>query len=306
VATAANGPMSARDWALLLALGFLWSGSYFFAALAVREVPPFTLVLARVGLAALTLLTIARATGLSVPTEPRVWGMLALTGFLNCALPFALIFWGQIHIASGLTAILMSTTPLFTILVAHMLTRDERLTGRRLGGVTVGLIGAAVLIGVDALRKFGIDAVAQIAILAAALSYAFAAVLSRKVSGLSPIIASAGQLGTAAVMILPFTVVVDRPWELAWPSWTGIVGVLGLALLSSSLAYIIYFRLLRRAGAGNTMLVSFISPVGASLLGILILGEHLAPHNFAGMALIFAGLATIDGRLLRALRGATA
>jgi drug/metabolite transporter (DMT)-like permease len=187
-----------------------------------------------------------------------------------------------------------------------MLTRDERLTGRRLTGVAIGLIGAAVLIGIDALSNFGIDAVAQLAMLAAALSYAFAAVLSRKVSGLSPIVASAGQLGIAAVMILPVSVIADRPWELSMPSTAGIIGVLGLALLSSALAYIIYFRLLGRAGAGNTMLVSFISPVGASLLGMLVLGERLAPHNFAGMALIFVGLAVIDGRVLRLLRSPTA
>jgi drug/metabolite transporter (DMT)-like permease len=306
VATAVIRQMTGRDWALLLVLGLLWSGSYFFAALAVREVPPFTLVLARVTIASLTLMAVAWVSGLSLPHEPRVWATFASTGILNCALPFVLVFWGQTHIASSLTAILMATTPLFTLLVAHMMTHDERLTVRQLVGIGLGLIGATVLIGADALRDFGVNALAQLGIVAGALSYAFAAVLGRKVSGLSPLVAAAGQLGTAAVMILPFALIIDRPWELSLPSWTGIVGVLGIALLSSALAYIIYFRLLRSTGASNTMLVSFISPVGASLLGVLILGERLAPHNLAGMVLIFAGLATIDGRVLRILRSTTA
>lgn len=295
-------PMSAGDWALMATLGVLWSGSYFFAALAVHQIPPFTLALARLGLATTVLAALARASGHAFPRAARIWGAFAATGFLNAALPFTLIFWGQRHIASSLTAILMATGPLFTFVCAHFATRDERLTGPKIVGVGLGVLGAAVLIGIEALRDFGVQSLAELAMLAAALSYAAAAVLSRQFGGLPPLVTAVGQLGCAALAILPLALIVDRPWDLPPPGLVALAATLCLALLTTALGYVIYFRLLRRAGASNVMLVSFLTPIGSSILGVLVLGEHLAPHNLAGMGLIFAGLALIDGRVLTLMR----
>jgi len=295
-------PMTLGDWVLLGLLGILWSGSYLFVALAVREVPPFTLTFVRVALGALALAAVARASGLTFPTDARVWAALALGGFLNCALPFALLFWGQMHIASSLAAILISTGPLLTIICAHFMTHDERLNGRKIAGVSLGLLGAAVLIGIDALRDFGVQSLAQVAILGAALCYALAAVVSRQFAGQPPIVTATGQLATSAAMVLPLSLIVDRPWLLPQPGLAALGATVGLTVFSTAFAYILYFQLLRRAGASNVMLVSFLTPVGASILGIVVLGEHLAAHNLLGMALIFAGLAVIDGRMLAAAR----
>lgn len=294
--------MTARDWALLVVLGVLWSGSYFFVALAVRDVPPLTLVFVRTSLGAAALAAVARASGLPLPVGRREWAALALGGFLNCALPFTLLFWSQRHIASSLAAILISTGPLLTIICAHFMTPDERLNGRKLAGVTLGLLGVAVLIGIDALRDFGVQSLAQLGVLAAALCYALAAVVSRQFARQPPIVTAVGQLVASAVIVLPLALIVDQPWGLPPPGHVALVAAAGLTVFSTAVAYIIYFEILRSAGASNVMLVSFLTPVGASLLGVLVLGESLAPHNLVGMALILAGLAIIDGRALAALR----
>jgi drug/metabolite transporter (DMT)-like permease len=299
-------PMTLGDWALLGLLGLLWSGSYIFVALAVREVPTLTLVFVRVSLAALILWGLARVSRAAFPIQVRIWAALALGGFLNCALPFVILFWGQKHLPASLTAILVSTGPLLTIVCAHFLTHDERMNAPRIIGVGLGLVGVAVLIGIDALRDFGVQSLAELGILGVALCYALAAVVSRQFAAQPPIVTAVGQLATSALMILPVAVVVDRPWQMSPPGAVGFGATAGLTLLGTALAYVVYFRLLRHVGAGNTMLVSFLTPIGASILGVAILGEHLEPHNLAGMALIFAGLAVIDGRILRGLQRAAA
>lgn len=297
-------PMTIRDWALLGMLGLLWSGSYLFAALSVHDIPPFTLVFVRVSLGAAMLWLPARASRLPFPTTARTWAALALAGLLNCALPFVLLFWGQRHIPSSLAAILISTGPLLTIICAHFMTRDERLNGRKVLGVSLGLLGAVVLIGIDALRDFGVRSLAQFAVLGAALCYALAAVVSRRFASQPPIVTAVGQLATSALMVLPMAIIVDRPWQLPPPRAMAVGGTVGLTVFSTALAYIIYFKLLRSAGASNVMLVSFLTPIGASLFGVLLLGERLMAHNLAGMALILVGLAIIDGRLFAAWRRA--
>ncbi|HTY70755.1 MAG TPA: EamA family transporter [Alphaproteobacteria bacterium] len=295
-------PMTLGDWLLLGLLGVLWSGSYIFVAIAVREVPPFTLVFVRVSLAALLLWLMAVASGAAFPQQAKTWAALALGGVLNCALPFVLLFWGQQHLPASLAAILISTGPLLTIVCAHFLTPDERMTAQKLIGVSLGLVGAAVLVGVDALSDFGVQSLAELGVLGAALCYALAAVVSRQFAGQPPIVTAVGQLATSGLAILPAALIVDRPWQMPWPGAAGFGATVGLTLFSTALAYIVFFRLLRNVGAGNAMLVSFLTPVGASILGTALLGEHLAPHNLAGMVLIFAGFAVIDGRLLSAAR----
>jgi drug/metabolite transporter (DMT)-like permease len=223
-------------------------------------------------------------------------------GALNNLIPFSLIFWGQTQIEGGLAAILNATTPLWTVLAAHVLTRDEKLTANRLGGVVLGLIGAVIVIGPAALTRLGLDALAQFAVVGAAIAYAFAGIFGRRFKGMPPVVIAAGQLTASTAMMLPLALIVDRPWTLPAPGPVTWGAILGLAILSTAVAYVIYFRILATAGATNLLLVTFLIPVSAILLTATILGERLEPGHFAGMALIGLGLAAIDGRPLRRLR----
>jgi len=301
----ASPTMSAADWLLLVTLSILWGGSFFFAKLAVLELPPLTVALGRVAIAAAILVVLARMTGVALPDRMAAWRPYLLMGLLNNAVPFGLIFWGQTHIPSGLAAILNATTPLFTALVAHAATADERLNTARLVGVAAGLAGVTVMIGPDLLRALGADVLGQLACLLAAVSYAFAGVYGRRFRGEPPLRVAAGQLVASSVLLAPVVILLDRPWTLAPPSATAIAALVALAALSTALAYLIYFRILARAGATNVALVTFLIPVSAILLGTLLLGEQLEPRHLAGMAAIAVGLAAIDGRLLRLLRPAS-
>ena len=286
---------------MLLALAVLWGGSFFFNGIAVRELPSFTLVWLRVLVAAATLLLVLRLLGQRMPSEGRVWAAFFGMGLLNNAVPFVLIVWGQHHIASGLASILNATTPLFTVLVAHLLTPDERLTRFKAAGVGIGFAGAVLMIGPDALGGLGAGVTAQLACLAGALSYAFAGIFGRRFKrmGVAPMVTAAGQVCASTVLLLPLMLFVDKPWTLPIPHLASWAAVLGVGLLSTALAYVLYFRILAAAGATNLLLVTFLIPVSAILLGALVLGERLLPRHFAGMALIGVGLGFIDGRLPR-------
>lgn len=299
---AVNRIMTPAEWAMLLALSFLWGGSFFFTGVALRELPPFTLVGLRVGLAALILNLLVPALGLRMPRGGRTWAMFLVVGFLNNAVPFCLIAWGQTHIASGLAAILNATTPLFTVVVAHVLTTDERMTGGRLAGVLVGLVGIVVMVGPAALAGMGANALAQSAVLAAAASYAFAGVFGRRFQrmGVPPLVTAAGQITASTFLLLPVALFTDRPWTLAIPSLPVWGAVLAIAALSTALAYVLYFRILATAGATNLLLVTLLIPVSAIVLGSLVLGETLDVRHILGMALIGLGLVAIDGRLFHA------
>jgi drug/metabolite transporter (DMT)-like permease len=300
---AINSAMSSLEWAMLLALSVLWGGSFFFVGVAVKELPLFTIVVLRVGLAAVALHIIVRAAGVRVPTDRRAWRTFVGSGVLNNVVPFSLIVFAQTHIASGVASILNATSPLFVVIVAHFLTRDEKLTKGRLAGVIVGFAGVAVMIGGDALGALGTGLLAQLASLAAALFYAFGGVYGRRFRtlGIPPLAAATGQLTASSIILIPVMLAVDRPWTLAMPSAATVAAVLGLALLATALAYLLYFRILATAGATNLLLVTFLIPVTAIVLGIAVLGERLEPRHLAGMALIALGLAAIDGRPARAL-----
>jgi drug/metabolite transporter (DMT)-like permease len=293
--------MSGREWAILLILAMLWGGSFFFNGVAVRELPSFTIVWLRVASAAAALLIVLPVVGCRIPMQGRVWLAFFGMGLLNNVLPFALIVWGQHRIASGLASILNATTPLFTVLVAHLLTPDEKLTPLKGAGVLVGLFGVAVMIGPDAVGGLNGGALAELACLAAALSYAFAGVFGRRFRrmGIAPLATAAGQVSASAVLLFPAMLLADRSWTLALPHAATWGAVLGLGLLSTALAYVLYFRILATAGATNVLLVTLLVPVSAILLGALVLGETLLPRHFTGMALIGLGLTLIDGRLPR-------
>jgi drug/metabolite transporter (DMT)-like permease len=296
---AAMGP---AEWALLLALSILWGGTFFFAEIALEELRPLTLVLCRVGIAAGALVLVVHATGHRVAASARLWGAFALMGVLNNLIPFALIFWSQTRITGSLAAILNATTPLFAVVLAHVLTRNERLSGNRLAGVALGLRGVIVMVGPAALAELGRDLLAQVAVLAAALSYALAGIFGRRFGDLPPVVSAAGQVLATTVLLAPVVLIVEPPWSDPVPDAPTWAAVVGLALLSTSLAYVLYFRLLASAGATNLLLVTFLIPVTAIVLCGTLLDERLTPPQLAGMVLIGLGLATIDGRPLRALR----
>jgi drug/metabolite transporter (DMT)-like permease len=292
--------MSAIDWGLLLALGLIWGGSFFFAKVALAELPPLTIVLGRVGFAALALAAVLLFLGQRMPRDGDSWRAFTAIALLNNVMPMSLLVWGQSHIASGLASILNATTPFFTVIVAHFLTADERLTFAKLCGVALGLAGAVAILGPDVARGFGSDVWGELACLGAPISYAFAGIYGRRFKrmGLSPIVTATGQVTAATLMILPIVLVVDRPWSRPMPSTTTWGAVLGISLLCTAVAYILYFRILASAGTTNLLLVTFLIPVSAILLGALFLGERLAPRHFLGMALIGLALAVMDGRAI--------
>ena len=296
-----NPTMGAREWLLLVTLSVLWGGSFFFIEVAVRELPPLTVVLGRVGIAALALNAYVFARNGRMPGTLRVWGAFLVMGALNGLVPYTLIVWGQQHIDSGLASILNGTTPLFSVVLAHFLTREERMTGSRVSGVVLGLGGVAVLVGPAALSGLGPGGLGQFAVLAAALSYAFAGIYGRRFKDVPPVVAAAGQVTGTALLVLPLALIVDQPWTLS-PSTAAWGAMLGLSLLSTAAAYVIFFRILAAAGATNVMLVTLLVPVSALVLGALVLGERPDALVFLGMGLIFMGIAAIDGRVLSRAR----
>lgn len=292
--------MTSRTWLMLVALSILWGGSFFFVAVALRDFPAFTIVLARVALAALVLAAACRALGLALPSGRAAWVACAGMGLLNNAIPFTLIVLAQGLIPSGLAAVVNAATPVFGLLVAAALTADERLTANRLGGAVLGLAGVAVLAGPAAFTapaEFG----GILLGLGACLSYGLTGVWSVRIgaAGLPPLSAATGQCVASSLMMLPLVLLVDRPWALAPPGWESVAALFGLGLLATALAYALFFAILAQAGGTNTMLVTLLLPVTALLLGTLVLGEDLAPRHLAGMAVIGAGLLVIDGRVLR-------
>lgn len=296
-----NSSLGAREWAMLVTLSALWGGSFFFVGVVVSELPPLTIVSLRVGLAALALWSIAFVMGLRPPRSLRVWGAFFAMGLLNNVIPFSLTVWGQTQIASALASILNAATPLFTVIVAGFLLTDERVTPTKFIGVVIGFAGVVVMIGPSTLGGLGTNLLAQFAVLGAALSYAFAGVFGRrfKAMGINSIITAAGQVTASFVILAPIAFYVDQPLELAMPGVTAWAAIMGLAILSTALAYILYFRILASAGATNLLLVTLLIPVSAIVLGSLVLGETLELVHFVGMALIAIGLSAIDGRLWR-------
>ena len=294
--------MGAREWLLLVTLSLLWGGSFFFVELVLDALDPHSVVFWRIGPAALALVLVVCSTGHRMPVDGSTWRAFAVMGALNNVVPFTLITWGQTAIESGLAAILNATTPLFTVALAHLLTTDERLTANRMAGVMVGIAGVAVLVGPGALAGLGGDVLGQVAVLAAAVSYALAGLYGRRrLAGLAAPVAAAGMLSVSAVMALPIALIAGAPFDFA-PDLATLGAIAGVSLVATAAAYPIYFYILAAAGATNLLLVTFLMPPGALALGVLFLGERPDPSAYAGMALIFAGLALVDGRLLRWLR----
>ena len=297
--TPVNTIMNRREWAMLVTLSVLWGGSFFFAEIALESLPPLTIVTLRVGLAAITLWHVVLALKLPIPNSTPIWIAFLTMGLLNNVLPFSLIVWGQSQISSGLAAILNATAPLFGVIVAGILLRDESATPLKIMGVVVGFAGVIVMMDLSSIATSSL--LAQLAILAAALSYACASVYGRrfKATGLNPILVAAGQVTGSTLLLLPIALWVDgnNPYaNVPAQVWAAIIS---LAVFSTAAAYILYFKLLASAGATNILLVTLLVPVSAILLGWLFLEESLQTPHVIGMAMIALGLSAIDGRLWR-------
>lgn len=297
--------MSGGDWALLVLLSMLWGGSFFFNGVALKALPPLTVGWLRVGIAAGALLVAAQAFGQFPPLRRETLAAYAGMGLLNNVAPFSLILWAQTRLPSGVASILNATTPIFAVLVAHWLTRDEKLTRARAAGAVLGFAGVAAMMGGASAASFAHDGLAMAACLLAAFSYAISGVFGRRFRtlGVAPLATAAGQLSASTLIFAPLALALDRPWTLPAPSAQAMAAVVGLALISTALAYVIFFRIMARAGATNILLVTFLIPPSAIVLGVAFLGESLEPRHVAGMALIGLGLAAIDGRAWRWARG---
>lgn len=294
-----NRTMNANEWALLVLLSLLWGGAFFFSTVALAELQPFTVVLARVSLAAGVLWIVLWLTGQRFPRQPVLLRRFLMLGLLNNLLPFSLIFYAQTQIPSGLAAILNATTPLWAILLAQWFTRDEPLTLRRLVGVLIGIGGVVAVTGPDLLGGGESHVLAQGAVILAALAYASAGLYGKRIAGVAPFVTATGQVTASAILLLPIVLLVDQPWRQPLPGLTTWGALLGLAVLSTALAYGLYFRLLATAGATNVLLVTLLIPISAMLLGTLILGERITSSDLIGMVGIGLGLLVIDGRVLR-------
>ncbi len=282
---------------MLLLLAAVWGGSFFFAEIALREVPPLTIALHRVFWAVPILALVVRLKGIAVPRSLRVWRAYLVMGGLNNVIPFSLIFWGQTQIEGGLASILNGTTAMFGAVVAGMLLADEPLTKNRIAGAALGLAGVAFIMGPDALTDFNPGNLAQMAVLGAALSYALASVWGKTMlAGQPPLMNALGMLIGSTCLLAPVVFIFGGPPNLALSPgvWAALLGV---AALSTAFAYVLYFAILARAGAANLMLVTLLIPPFAIALGAMFLGERIGAEAWIGFAIIATGFAVTDGRL---------
>jgi drug/metabolite transporter (DMT)-like permease len=302
---ASSKPQSAISpavWGMLMLLGLLWGASFFFARIAVKEVPPLMLVLLRVAIAAAALHLYLLARGDWRKFREQRFVPFILLGLLNNAIPFSLLFIGQTELGAGLAAILNALVPFWTVLAANFLTADEKFTANKIIGILLGVAGAAVIIGPSALSGLGAPLWAKLAVIGAGISYTFAAIYAKRFKAVPPIVTAAGQLTASSLIMLPAAFLAQGFWsplQITQPVW---LTILALALASTALAYIIFFSIIAAAGATVVTLVTLLVPVSAIMLGTVFLGETLSLAEVLGMALIGLGLVIIDGRLVRRFR----
>ena len=297
--TAATAARSSHltDLACLLALATLWGGSYSFIKLGVETIPPITLIAARTLIAGAVLIAVIRWRSLSLPRDPAIWRRFLIQACLNSAVPFTLIAWAETSVDAGLAVILNAGSPIFAFLISLLLFRTEAAAGRKLIGVVAGLLGVCLIVGIAALSGFGRELWAQLALVAAAACYGGAALFGRNFKGLDPIMPACGSLICGAVILIPFSLIIDRPWTLA-PSATSIQALLALSVFSTALAFILYFRLIDRIGTVGTTSVAYLRVPTGVAIGVLFLGERLSPTAWAGLALVILGVfaMTLPGR----------
>lgn len=292
--------MGGAEWALIVLHSMLWGSSFFFGALAIRELPALTITAFRAIPATIIVVGVVWYLGLRLPRSSGYWGRMTVLAFLNNLAPMLLILYAQHQVASGVAAVFNATTPLFGVIIAHFATRDERLSWRKIAGVLAGIAGVMVLVGADVLSGASGDRLPKLALLAAALCYAIAGIFARRTSREEePFVTAAGQLVAALTMSMPLALAVDRSWTLPLPSLQAALSVVAMGVLSSALASLVYFTVIKRAGVTNGLLVTLLLPLTPIALGALFLGESLKPRELAGTAIIGLALVILDGRLPR-------
>lgn len=292
-------PRLALELALLLALATVWGASYSFISVAVATIPPVTLMAARTLVAGLVLLAVLRLAvrrpGGAMPRDARTWRLLLVQGCVNAVVPFTLIAWGQQAIEAGLAVILNATTPVFAFLITAAITRHEATSPRKLAGVACGLAGVCVIVGVEALGGLGRELVSQLAVVAATVSYGAAVILGRRLDHLHPLAAAAGTMLCAAAVLLPLSLLLDRPWTLA-PSRASLLALLALAVVSTAFAFALYFRLIRTLGSVGASAQAYLRvPIGVAI-GVAALGDRLPPTAWIGLVCVVAGVALMTWR----------
>jgi drug/metabolite transporter (DMT)-like permease len=296
-----NYVMNAKEWGMLVLISFTWGLSFFFIEIGLRELGPFTLVFYRISIATLIAIVWLYASGRRLPVDRLSWKKFFILGAMNNLIPFSLISWGQVYIDSGLASILNATTPLFSVVIAHFLTRDEHMTRYRVVGVLLGIVGVSLLVGPEAIYGLSANALGQFAILGAALSYACGGIYTRHLKDMPLLVAMTGTLIAASVLTFPLAVIYEFPLRTDM-QLTTLGALLGMSVFGTAFAYMLYFYVIRRVGATNALLVTFLVPVTALMMGVMILGESLSQHALLGMFVIFAGLLAVDGRLIRKFR----
>ncbi len=296
-------PNRAVELTLLLVLAGLWGGSYTFIKIGVETIPPLTLIAARTLIAGLVLLVVIRWRGLRLPRDLATWRQFLIQACLNSVVPFTLIAWAERSVDAGLATILSSTSPIFVVLLSCLSASVERLPGLRLAGIAAGIAGTILIVGTQAMAGFGEQLWAQLALVAASVCYGGAALFGRSFKGLDPIMPAVGSLLCGAFVLLPLSLLLDRPWALS-PSVQSIQALIALSLVSTALAFVIYFRLIARLGPVATTSVAYLRVPTGVLIGMTFLGEALAPTAWAGLGLVLAGVMAMT-LPLRA-RGATA
>ena len=290
--TRLQNPGMATELALLAALATLWGASYTFIRIGVATIPPITLIAGRTLIAGLLLLVIMRWQGVRLPTDAATWRRFLFQACLNSVIPWTMVAWSERALDAGLATILNSTSPIFTFFLTFAVTRHEALTSRKLLGVVSGMAGICLIVGVQALAGFGEQLISQIVAVLAAICYAGAAIFGRGFKGLDPMAPAAGSLLCGAAILIPLSLGVERPWTLH-PSMDSVLALLALAVFSTALAFVIYFRLIQTLGSVGTTAQAYLRvPIGVAL-GVLFLGERLSPTAWIGLACVVVGVAAM-------------
>ena len=287
-----RNPTLTFELALLGILATLWGASYTFIKIGVETIPPVTLIAARTLIAGFILLLVMHLRGIALPKDRGLWLGFLVQACLNSVVPFTLIAWGEKTVDAGLATILNSTSPIFTFLLMALLVRHEAVTARKLFGVVAGITGICLIVGLEALGGFGDALLAQLAIVAATVCYAGAAIFGRRFKTLDPSVPAAGSMLCGTAILIPASLAIDQPWQLA-PSMESLLALIALSVLSTALAFTIYFRLLHTLGSVGTTSQAYLRvPIGVAI-GVLFLGETLASTAWLGLACVVLGVAAM-------------
>jgi len=294
--------MSLRDWLWIIALGAIWGFSFVFNAILIREIGPLWVTTLRVSIGALGCWVVMFALRKSVPRDPKLWLQLGTLGLLSYAIPFALFPLAQAHLASGIAAIINALTPMVTAVISHFWLGGEKATPTKFTGVGIGFIGAAILVS-PALSGGGSSQVWAIgACLAATLCYALSLNITRSFKHIEPSAFAAIAMSGAALVSIPIALFAEGIPVMTRPETFG--AALAIGLLSTTFTFQIMYRILPRVGATNFATTTFIAPISAIIVGVLVLNETILPIQLLGMLVIFIGLLFIDGRIRRIWRRA--